>query len=271
MFYIAVVKPIGGKLSWQIMGAHPAGYKNRPGLTITDTFYGDPPTRREAVELLAESFLEERLPWFSLRGNEWVVDLDKLRSYFELPACPDLEGLEGVTRCTPEYDIEERTTFKRQEKHGVLRLVLQAGSLQDVLESVVERRARVFDERKFHREVVGVARPLFVDGHFRSAVHDATIRVIELVKTTAGSQRDGRDLMMNVFNGAAPTIALNGMATQPEIDEQEGYKFLFAGMVAALRNPPAHSTSTGASDELTALEQLVFVSLLLRKLDSATS
>jgi uncharacterized protein (TIGR02391 family) len=74
--------------------------------------------------------------------------------------------------------------------------------------------------------------------------------------------------MMDAFSENNPKIRLNTLVTESEPDEQRGYKSIFAGASAGIRNPPGHEVDT--SDTLDeALDYLALASLLLRRLDAA--
>jgi hypothetical protein len=53
-----------------------------------------------------------------------------------------------------------------------------------------------------------------------------------------------------------------------EVDEQKGYRFVFAGSVWAIRNPRGHEH--GVNDDIdTCLDHLSFISMLIRRLEGA--
>lgn len=63
-------------------------------------------------------------------------------------------------------------------------------------------------------------------------------------------------------------LQLTPLSTTSEINEQEGYKFLFGGCIWAIRNPRGHEVSV-KDDPDTCLDHLSFVSMLLRRLEQA--
>ncbi len=63
------------------------------------------------------------------------------------------------------------------------------------------------------------------------------------VEKYPGLSDSGFSLMMEAFNCKNPRIRFTPLSTQSEQDEQEGYRFVFAGGVKALRNPRAHEFS----------------------------
>ncbi len=67
--------------------------------------------------------------------------------------------------------------------------------------------------------------------------------VDEEVQRISANSDFGTSLMMKVFGGAKPQLALNPGMTTSEKNEQDGFKFLFAGAMLGVRNPRGHSTA----------------------------
>ncbi len=116
----------------------------------------------------------------------------------------------------------------------------------------------------FHPRVVEVAGALYRDGHYREAILNAYIALIEAVKTRAGrADLDGTELMMKVFSPKKRELSVSD-----EDSDQQGFMFLFAGAVLGIRNPKAHRM-VQQHDPQRALEWLAFASVLFRVLDEA--
>lgn len=122
-----------------------------------------------------------------------------------------------------------------------------------------------------HPKVGEVSRELFEGGHFKQAAQEALIAVDErvgnmLVGTTA-AKKIGKDRMFAAFGDDPPLVRLfpEGAPDAPMM--QEGYKFIFGGVMLAMRNPKSHRNFK--VEELDAIEMLFFASRLLRKLDEA--
>jgi uncharacterized protein (TIGR02391 family) len=122
----------------------------------------------------------------------------------------------------------------------------------------------------WHAEIEAVSRQLFQDGHYREAVLNSYIRVIEAVKHKSAIDDDGDGLMGKAFGcelSRLPKVQFNPCQTQAEIDEQKGIMFLFKGVVA-IRNSKAHTIRL-LDDEHRAREYVGLSSLLMRLLDIA--
>jgi uncharacterized protein (TIGR02391 family) len=95
-----------------------------------------------------------------------------------------------------------------------------------------------------HPKVQVIAQPRFSAGHYADAV-EATLKelaaaVRNLVLQRGGPELDGVSLMQTAFSPKNPIIVLADLTTQSGRDMQRGYMDLFAGTMAAIRNPKAH-------------------------------
>lgn len=126
-----------------------------------------------------------------------------------------------------------------------------------------------FEVRNIHADLPADVRKLFDNGHYPQATFEALKFVDEEVARISKSTENGKSLMMNAFREANPVLALNALVTVSEKNEQEGFKYLFAGTMVGIRNPRGHKT--GMSDDPdTCLDHLGLASMLLRRLDTAS-
>lgn len=126
-----------------------------------------------------------------------------------------------------------------------------------------------FETRNIHPELPNRVRLLFDDGHWEQAVFEAFKYIEKEVKHISGLQgKTGHGLMMEAFNENNARVPLSPLATESEIDEQRGYKHIFAGAAAGIRNPRGHEVDIGDTPD-EALDYLALASLLLRRLDAA--
>lgn len=126
-----------------------------------------------------------------------------------------------------------------------------------------------FDARNIHPDLPIKVRALFDDGHWAQSVFEAFKYVEKEVKRISGLRgKTGYALMMDAFNESNAKVQLNKLTTDSEIDEQRGYRAIFAGASAGIRNPRGHEVDI--DDTLgDALDYLALASLLLRRLDAA--
>ena len=151
----------------------------------------------------------------------------------------------------------------------------------DRFESIV-RNAQNFDEsatakldhrhpfeiRNIHASLPIDVKQLFDNGHYAQATFEAFKYVDEEIQRISGETDYGQSLMLKVFGGTPPKLAINRLSNPTETSEQTGYKFLFAGAMGAVRNPRGHKTSIHESLDW-CLDHISFASMLLRRLDDA--
>lgn len=135
----------------------------------------------------------------------------------------------------------------------------------------------LFRSIPLHSKVRQASESLFLKGEYVNAVLEAAKALIDEIKCKAGHPTnpkgkplDGSPLVQHVFSSQNPILKFNALATQSERDEHRGLKLITEGIVAAIRNPKGHDPK----DKITltpyeALDQLVIVSYIYKRLDSA--
>jgi uncharacterized protein (TIGR02391 family) len=125
-----------------------------------------------------------------------------------------------------------------------------------------------FDTRNIHPSLPTKVKNLFDDGHFAEATFHAFKYLDKQVQKHSQLSESGFKLMMAAFDRSKPKVQLTPLKTESEKDEQEGYRFVFAGGVQAIRNPRGHEYAV-VDDPDICLDHLSFVSMLLRRLEAA--
>jgi uncharacterized protein (TIGR02391 family) len=126
-----------------------------------------------------------------------------------------------------------------------------------------------FEARNIHPDLPPRVRRLFDDGYWEQSVFEAFKFIEKEVKRLSGLRgKTGYALMMEAFNENNAKVKLNELTTESEVDEQRGYKSIFAGAAAGIRNPRGHEVDVGDTPD-DALDYLALASLLLRRLDAA--
>jgi len=111
-------------------------------------------------------------------------------------------------------------------------------------------------------------RKLFLGGHYARAVEEAYKCLNNIVKGKSGLDKDGQDLMNQVFSTKKPVLKLNKLKTESDIDEQLGYMLIFGGCMTGIRNPRAHEHRLRDSPD-GALEMLAWANHLMRAVAKA--
>jgi uncharacterized protein (TIGR02391 family) len=114
--------------------------------------------------------------------------------------------------------------------------------------------------------LIADTRAALLRGDLAAAVRDAFTMVEIRVREAGGFTNDdlGVDLMRQAFNSNSGSLRDNSL---PET-ERKGYEHMFAGAIAAYKNPHSHRKVT-IEDMRVALDQVLFASHLLRIVDEA--
>jgi uncharacterized protein (TIGR02391 family) len=135
-----------------------------------------------------------------------------------------------------------------------------------IVKEVPITKNKLFDLLQFHPKIVKASRSQFRSGHYADAIFNA-FRCIEIfAKQKSKSKRRGAALMQEIFSENHPIIKLNDMQYDLEIDEQKGFRFIYAGAMLGIRNPKAHA-DIQQKDPLRTLEYLSLASLLAKRLE----
>lgn len=130
-------------------------------------------------------------------------------------------------------------------------------------ESIQKQESFTNDLSLLHPTVKAVSGELFKNGHYRQAILDAYISLVEAVRSKSKQSSDGTQLMQKVFSKDAPILKVSD-----DPDERLGFMWLFSGAVMGIRNPKAHRIIE-QNDPQRALEWLSFASVMFRVLDDA--
>ena len=115
-----------------------------------------------------------------------------------------------------------------------------------------------------HPLVQSAALQLYSDGHYRQAILDTYILIVQTVKTKSGRHDlDGTALMQTVFSPKNPIVKISD-----DSDEQQGFMWMFSGAVMGIRNPKAHRLIPQTDSQKT-LEWLYYASALFKVLDES--
>jgi uncharacterized protein (TIGR02391 family) len=131
-----------------------------------------------------------------------------------------------------------------------------------------DRQEHPFDLRNIHPDLPARTRELFDDGYYAEATFEAFKFLEKEIKRISKLTGTGFPLMMNALDESKPKVALNALVTESEIDEQKGFRHMFAGAQSGIRNPRGHGTDLVDSPDA-CLDHLSVASVLLRRLDDA--
>ncbi len=160
--------------------------------------------------------------------------------------------------------VLKRCGFLRKEKGGWIQKMRYSDDGE-----LYKKQIDFFRLLQIHPEIEKVSKKLFLDKHFSQAIFEAFKKVNNLVKQKSGRKDlDGKSLMQHVFSVNNPTLKFNGLSSQSDKDEQEGFMNIYAGSILGIRNPKGHENIIQKDIYLT-LEYLTLASLLCKKLEEA--
>lgn len=119
-----------------------------------------------------------------------------------------------------------------------------------------------------HPKIVQSSYAQFRSGLFRDAVFNAFVAVFDLIREKTKIDKDGTDLVAEVFSLAKPKLIFSSLKNASGINEQKGFIQILQGAYQGIRNPKAHSLETDLN-EIKTIQYLVFASLLARRVDEA--
>jgi uncharacterized protein (TIGR02391 family) len=119
-----------------------------------------------------------------------------------------------------------------------------------------------------HPVILESAYVQFRNGHFREAIFNAVVAVFDFLRERSGLELDGPGLAQEAFALDRPKLIISTLDTDSGKNEQKGFIELLKGAYQGIRNPKAHTLNFDPN-ELIAGQNLVFASLLARRIDEA--
>lgn len=175
----------------------------------------------------------------------------------------------------PVYNILSEPELRRIRELQKMRRVAPLRSTQKEVKKEIKKirmeettitPKKLYDLLNFHPRIVKASRSLFRSGHYPEAILNAFKCIEIFAKEKSGLRVRGVKLMHRVFNEKNPLIKLNRMEQDFEIDEQTGFRFIYAGAMMGIRNPKAHA-EVPQKDPYRTLEYLALSSLLAKRLE----
>lgn len=167
-----------------------------------------------------------------------------------------------------------RTSDHELQREYLERLEKYKGHLEAFLEEVQDdepiQESKFPSKLKLHPKIVTASEKLFRDRHYSQAIFEA-VKVLEKEIKHKSKVKDkiGVDLVNHVFNKDRPILKIVEGDEQEQIDEREGFRFLYMGTFLGIKNPKSHSIQH-LEDSSKALEYLSFLSLLMKRLDESS-
>lgn len=171
---------------------------------------------------------------------------------------------------TPIHEVREGFQSGIDQAVAVLETIKKGfvEDLEDAGLGISSAPLKAYETLDLHPEIDRQVSGLFNDGHYAEAIEKSVKVLNNLVRMRSDVEEDGTSLMMKVFSKTNPVLKFNDLADQSDLDEQQGFMYLFAGAVMGLRNPRAHKLFQDEPER--ALEFIAMISLLAKLLDETT-
>lgn len=123
-----------------------------------------------------------------------------------------------------------------------------------------------------HPDIQKVSETQYKGGSYAEAACNAFIEINSRLKKIYRDKYpndenvpDGQTLMNRIFADKNPVLKAGDLSTQTGKDIQMGTRFMFAGAIAALRNPKSHENITLTKED--SMRRLIYASMLMYKID----
>jgi uncharacterized protein (TIGR02391 family) len=194
--------------------------------------------------------------------EDWWLDLPPEHDSARMERA--FQWFAGIEENAPDKEIEilkNLCTFLIENNEILKKDKEQLETLLKLNHIFYQTKSLDFDN--LHPKVQEVAGKLFQDGHYRQAILDVYIALVNTVKEKSGCNTDNVPLMQKVFSRDNPILRVS-----EDSDEQLGFMWLFSGAVMAVRNPKAHSL-VAQDDPVRTMKWLAFASVLFEILDES--
>lgn len=123
-------------------------------------------------------------------------------------------------------------------------------------------------EDMLHIQIKNKAYAHYINGDYRNAVLDSVITLFDYIRKKSGLTNDGEPLIENALSLNNPKLILSNLTTESGRNDQLGFMCILKGVYKGIRNPKAHTLDSDL-DIKKAAEYLVFISLLIRRIEEA--
>lgn len=159
--------------------------------------------------------------------------------------------------------------FEIDDAGNIVALAEKASRLHDV-EIRVKGLKHKLEQRNAHKAIFSYCRAELLADNYFHAVMEANKGLFQRIRDLSGVEKDGSNLIEQVFSKKNPILIINKFGSQSEIDEHTGFCDLLKGLCSMFRNPLAHEPKVEwPISEQDALDILGIISYCHRRLDNA--
>ena len=195
---------------------------------------------------------------------------------------------DSLTHFIIDNDFENSAEWKNIQPYLLIKgnQVLTNDEANYILQNLEELKRKLLQKERnsardncyfeiMHPQIKKVSQEKFLSGYYADSVECAfkeiNFRLKSLYKNHKNTELDGKNLMFAIFNSENKNnqrlLAFESLDSESGRNVQEGYMYIFAGAIQAIRNPKAHENMIISKND--AIERLVFASLLMKKIDKA--
>lgn len=199
------------------------------------------------------------------------------RIVFDYP--PYVEFHENLTNFIYRNNLDESKEWEIIKKNLVVKSSQYMITKEaDIILVELENLKRILLKGKYekfweyvHPRIRKIAENKFFHGYYADSVESAFKEINSRVKNIylkyKAEEKDGRDLMFKAFSNEDNLLIFEGLNSESGRNVQEGYKYIFAGSIQAIRNPKAHANMNISKED--AIKRLILAGLLMDKIDEA--
>jgi uncharacterized protein (TIGR02391 family) len=186
-----------------------------------------------------------------------------------------IKDVKNLDRLWPEGLPEElldklSECAKKDDFQGIIHSVIP--NLQELIDNFfTSSKAEIVGSNivdLLHPKIVQSSYAHLRNGHYRDAVFNAFIAVFDLIRERTKIDKDGAELIGDVFSLSNPKLIFSSLQTESGKNEQKGFLQILQGAYLGIRNPKAHSLESDLNEYKT-IQYLMFASLLARRVEEA--
>ncbi len=158
------------------------------------------------------------------------------------------------------YELQDDSSYKEIQKAStILDVKIKTENLKKELES-----------RKAHPQIFNYCKEELLQNNYFHSVLEANKGLFKRIRELSTLEKDGQNLIEQVFSDSNPIVIINNYQSQSEKNEHRGFRSLLIGLCAMFRNTTAHELKVDwPIQEQDALEILGIISYCHGRLDQA--
>lgn len=200
------------------------------------------------------------------------TDIETLRASYAVHALEDgvwfMDVLSSLGNVTSTI-LQNYARLANVNRRNADRSVSEALTALSTLEDTQQKKEKIGFISLLHPAVIDTSLRHYDDADYREAVLNAMLALTETIRERTGLHEDGAALVSKVFKPENPLLVFADTNTITGADEHRGFHKILLGAFEGVRNPKSHRLFSDLTAN-TAAQYLVFISLLVRRVEGAT-